>query len=138
MHAYVLSHTHTEENCAVLARFAKNYLPILFNLYTSTTPPSSSSSSSSSPRPSSAVDPTASPLLECVRAYASITEQKLLEKFFEKAMDNLRQEDLPTATKSVHVHVSSVLILCSPTNASSSKVGNCEITACYVHQLCNV
>ena len=81
-----------------MARFAKNYLPILFNLYTSTQPPSSSSPSS---HLSSAVDPTTVPLLECMRAYTSITEQKLLEEFFGKAMEKLRQEDLPTTTKSV-------------------------------------
>ena len=95
-----LSHTYklTEENCTMLGRFSKNYLPILFNLYTSPHPPPTSSSSSNSPY---AVDPAMVPLLECARAYASITEKQLLEGFFEKAMGKLKQEDLPTNTKSV-------------------------------------
>ena len=84
----------------MLARFSKNYLPILFNLYTSPNPSPTSSSSSSS-NPSYAMDPAMAPLLECARAYASITEQQLLEGFFEKAMGKLKQEDLPTSTKSV-------------------------------------
>ena len=85
----------------MLARFSKNYLPILFNLYTSPNPSLTSSSSSSSSNPSYAMDPAMAPLLECARAYASITEKQLLEGFFEKAMGKLRQEDLPTSTKSV-------------------------------------
>ena len=83
----------------MLARFSKNYLPILFNLYTSPNP--SSTSSSSSLNPPYAMDPAMAPLLECARAYASITEKQLLEGFFEKAMGKLRQEDLQTSTKSV-------------------------------------
>ena len=84
----------------MLARFSKNYLPILFNLYTSPSPSPTSSSSSSS-NPSYAMNPAMAPLLECARAYASITEKQLLEGFFEKAMGKLKQEDLPTSTKSV-------------------------------------
>lgn len=51
-----------EEERAELARFAKNYLPILFNLYTADPVEG---------------EPLRAPLLDCIRAYLSITETKV-------------------------------------------------------------
>ena len=76
-------HTYcTAEDRQVLARFSKNYLPILFNLYTASTRESEWA-----------------PLLECVRAYTSITEEALVVRFFRKVVEKLQQEDLAKETR---------------------------------------
>ena len=76
-------HTYcTAKDRQVLARFSKNYLPILFNLYTASTRESEWA-----------------PLLECVRAYTSITEEALVVRFFRKVVEKLQQEDLAKETR---------------------------------------
>lgn len=67
------------EDRAVLARFSKNYLPILFNLYTSS---------------SEAGEGERQPLLQCVQAYITITDQTLVSTFFNKVVEKIAEEDL--------------------------------------------
>ena len=64
---------------AVLARYSKNYLPILFNLYTSS---------------SEAEEGERLPLLQCVQAYITITDQTLVTTFFNKVVEKIAEEDL--------------------------------------------
>ena len=71
------------EDTALVASFAKNYLPILFNLYTSE---------------SAEVEDTRVYLLECIKKYASVSDVPLLETFFSKALSLLQLEDLSVGT----------------------------------------
>ena len=84
-HTHTHARTHTDKDRLVLARYSKNYLPILFNLYT-TTPTSGG------------VGPA---LLQCVGAYVSITEQPLVDGLFGKAVEKVKQEDIAKETRSV-------------------------------------
>ncbi len=72
-----------------LSRYSKNYLPILFNLYTSD--------------PAQTGEGSREPVLESIKAYASITEQNLLEAFYAKSQGKLSEEDLPMGTRYIHV-----------------------------------
>ncbi|KAJ7336526.1 pre-rRNA processing protein [Desmophyllum pertusum] len=62
------------ENKKELSLYAKNYLPILFNLYTVEEKEG---------------DPDKLPILETVRIYLSITDHKLVAKFFSKGLEKL-------------------------------------------------
>lgn len=63
----------------VLARFSKNYLPILFNLYTGS---------------SEVEEGDRLPLLQCVQAYITITDQTLVTTFFNKIVEKIAEKDL--------------------------------------------
>ena len=67
------------EDRAVLARYSKNYLPILFNLYTSS---------------SEAEEGERLPVLQCVQAYLTITDQTLVTSFFNKVLEKIAEDDL--------------------------------------------
>ena len=63
----------------MLSSFAKNYLPILFNLYSAELKEG---------------DTNRGYILECVRSYASIAPPALMGTFFSKILDMLRQSNL--------------------------------------------
>jgi ribosomal RNA-processing protein 12 len=74
------------EHTALLGSYAKNYLPILFNLHTSEL--------------TETEDDVRASVLECIKTYASVTEVSLLEVLFSKALSSLQQEDLSANTVS--------------------------------------
>ena len=73
------------EDRAVLTRFSKNYLPILFNLYTGS---------------SEAGEGERAALLACVQTYTTITDQTLLVSFFSKAVEKMAQESIEKENRS--------------------------------------
>ena len=79
----LVSGCKTTEDKALVGRFSKNYLPILFNLYSE---PSAEAQHKG-------------PILDSIQAYLSVTEQKLIESLFEKILLKLEQQDLPLNTK---------------------------------------
>ncbi|KAH0623825.1 hypothetical protein JD844_006974 [Phrynosoma platyrhinos] len=70
----------TEAEHAEVGRFAKNYLPILFNVY------SQEGSASESPVHRRS-------LLDTIRAYLTITESQMVHTFLEKASEKLNSPD---------------------------------------------
>jgi len=56
---------YTAEDTAELSRYAKNYLPVLFNVYTDVTSTSATSDDSNSF------------ILDCIQGYASIADQQV-------------------------------------------------------------
>ncbi|XP_073238782.1 RRP12-like protein isoform X1 [Porites lutea] len=70
----VLKSSDNAENSKELSSYAKNYLPILFNLYTAEEKEG---------------DPDKLPILETVRVYLSITDSKLVATFFAKGLEKL-------------------------------------------------
>ena len=75
-----------EEGRTEIARFAKNFLPILFNLYTT--------------RPSGAEEAGQRlAALEKIKQYLKITEKGLLCNMFDKAMDKGNTLDIDAFTK---------------------------------------
>ena len=73
-----------DEDRAILARFSKNYLPILFNLYT---------------RSSEEVGGERQAVLQCVRAYIAITDPALVISFFDKALGKIAEVDMQKENK---------------------------------------
>ena len=82
----LLTLLHLEEDRKELSSFAKNYLPILFNLYTAELREGSTNRGH---------------ILECVKSYASIAPPALMGTFFSKILDMLRQSDLAVDDKYV-------------------------------------
>ena len=76
-----------EEEKAVVARFSKNYLPILFNLYTS---------EEEEEEEEEGVRQT---LLQCVEAYVSITDPSLITSLSSSALTNLSLPDISPGKK---------------------------------------
>jgi ribosomal RNA-processing protein 12 len=69
-----------ESDRVVVCRYAKNYLPILFNIYTSEMKEG---------------EPSRDPVLDCISSYLSITDHKLLETFFTSLINKLTSESSP-------------------------------------------
>ena len=80
----LLTLLHLEEDQKELSSFAKNYLPILFNLYTAELREGSTNRGY---------------ILECVKSYASVAPPALMGTFFSKILDMLRQSDLAVDDK---------------------------------------
>ena len=74
----------TEEDRKELSSFAKNYLPILFNLYTAELKEG---------------DTNRGYILDCVKSYASIAPPPLMGTFFSKILNMLKQSDLAVDNK---------------------------------------
>ncbi|KAM9476778.1 RRP12-like protein [Clarias gariepinus] len=70
----------TEEEKAEVGRFAKNFLPILFNVHTQQPPPRES-------------DPSRLAVLDTIRAYLTITDPKVVGTFLLKALERLSSPD---------------------------------------------
>lgn len=73
----------------ILARFSKNYLPILFNLYTDS---------------SEAEEGERLPLLQCVQTYITITDQTLVATFFNKVVEKIAEKDLEKRSRCTLPH----------------------------------
>ncbi|XP_070541212.1 RRP12-like protein [Ptychodera flava] len=67
-----------EENKAEVAKYAKNFLPILFNIYTTVD--------------AEKKDYTRFTVLETIKTYLTVTDPKLVNNFLDKAMDKLSTE----------------------------------------------
>uniref|UniRef100_A0AAR2K0G8 Ribosomal RNA-processing protein 12-like conserved domain-containing protein n=1 Tax=Pygocentrus nattereri TaxID=42514 RepID=A0AAR2K0G8_PYGNA len=76
----------TEEQKAEVGRFAKNFLPILFNMYTQQPTPGES-------------DPSRLAVLDTVRAYLTITDQNTVSSFLQKALERLVSPDSSEFTR---------------------------------------
>ncbi|EDO48743.1 predicted protein [Nematostella vectensis] len=74
----LVSKSEKAEEKKELAAYAKNYLPILFNLY------------SADPKNG---DPDKLPVLETVRTYLTITDPKLTSRFFTKAIEKVNSKE---------------------------------------------
>lgn len=72
---------HADEARAVLGRFSKNYLPILFNLY--------AGRGEEEEREGEGLA-----VLQCVQAYVSITEQSLVTSLADTALHKISDQDL--------------------------------------------
>ena len=72
----------SEEERAVVGRFSKNYLPILFNLYTSGEGEGGRLA-----------------VVQCVEAYISITDPSLVSSLTSSALEKLTQSDLSLEKK---------------------------------------
>ena len=77
-----ISVTFTAENREELARFAKNFLPLLFNLFTT--------------KPDDERDQTRQAVLETVKTYLQIADASLITAFFEKAHGKLCEDETST------------------------------------------
>ena len=73
-----------DEDRAVLTRFSKNYLPILFNLYT---------------RGSEEAAGERQAVLQCVRAYIAITDTALVTSIFDKALGRIAEVNVQKENK---------------------------------------
>ncbi|KAK3554266.1 hypothetical protein QTP70_020128 [Hemibagrus guttatus] len=76
----------TEEEKAEVGRFAKNFLPILFNVHTQQLAPGES-------------DPSRLAVLDTIRAYLTITDPKTVGSFLQKAMERLSSPDSSEFTR---------------------------------------
>ena len=77
----------TEENRKELGRFAKNFHPILFNLFTEST-------NKKEERSHLAV-------LETIKCYMQITDPQLIYSFYDKCHDKLEEADITASRRSV-------------------------------------
>ncbi|XP_035673332.1 RRP12-like protein isoform X4 [Branchiostoma floridae] len=76
--------TDSEENKKELGRFAKNYLPILFNIYT--TEPKEG-------------DPTVLPVLATVKSYLTVAPSQLVHELHDKATQKMEAPDTTVYAK---------------------------------------
>ncbi|XP_036430036.1 RRP12-like protein [Colossoma macropomum] len=76
----------TEEEKAEVGRFAKNFLPILFNMHTQQPTPGES-------------DPSRLAALDTIRAYLTITDQNMVSSFLQKALERLVSPDSSEFTR---------------------------------------
>ena len=75
----------TEENRAELARFAKNFLPLLFNLFTS--------------EATNEKSPMRLAILETTKCYLQITNCELIGSFFDRCLGRIDEEDTSAFTR---------------------------------------
>ncbi|GAA6107350.1 RRP12-like protein [Tachysurus ichikawai] len=76
----------TEEEKAEVGRFAKNFLPILFNVHTQPLAPGES-------------DPSRLAVLDTIRAYLTVTDPKMVGSFLPKALERLSSPDSSEFTR---------------------------------------
>ncbi|XP_026879288.2 RRP12-like protein [Electrophorus electricus] len=76
----------TEEEKAEVGHFAKNFLPILFNVHTEQPKLGEN-------------DPSRLAVLDTIRAYLAITDQRMVNSFLQKALDKLSSPDSSEFTR---------------------------------------
>ncbi|XP_062852235.1 RRP12-like protein [Trichomycterus rosablanca] len=76
----------TEEEKTEVGRFSKNFLPILFNVHTQQPTPGDT-------------DPSRLAVLDTIRAYLTVTDQKMVCSFLEKALERLSSPDSSEFTR---------------------------------------
>ncbi|KAJ8418157.1 hypothetical protein AAFF_G00138660 [Aldrovandia affinis] len=88
----------TEEEKAEVSRFAKNFLPILFNVYS--TPPAPGE-----------VSPSRMAVLETIKIYLTITDQQMVCTFLQKATEKLCG---PDSTEFTRLSVMDLVVAMAP------------------------
>lgn len=88
-----------EENKEELAKYAKNYLPILFNLYL--TEPKDK-----------AEDKVRLAIFETCKLYLSITDKQLISIFFEKAFDKVRSAESGNFIQHASIDLCKAMVSC--------------------------
>lgn len=78
---FVLSDSDRQE----LGKYAKNYLPLLFNLYTTE-------------KWNHSRDPVRQSVFETIKRYLTITDRVLCQTFFDKSLEKTTNEDLDQTT----------------------------------------
>uniref|UniRef100_A0A4W4E309 Ribosomal RNA-processing protein 12-like conserved domain-containing protein n=1 Tax=Electrophorus electricus TaxID=8005 RepID=A0A4W4E309_ELEEL len=78
----------TEEEKAEVGHFAKNFLPILFNVHTEQPKLGEN-------------DPSRLAVLDTIRAYLAITDQRMVNSFLQKALDKLSSPDSSEFTRNL-------------------------------------
>jgi hypothetical protein len=68
-----------------IGKYAKNYLPLLFNLYTSE-------------KWNSSRDSIRQSLFETIKRYLTITDRALCQTFFDKCLDKIQTKDIDQMT----------------------------------------
>uniref|UniRef100_W5L078 Ribosomal RNA processing 12 homolog n=1 Tax=Astyanax mexicanus TaxID=7994 RepID=W5L078_ASTMX len=76
----------TEEEKAEVGRYAKNFLPILFNVHTQQPTPGET-------------DPSRLAVLDTIKAYLTVTDQKMVSSFLQKATEKLSSPDSTEFTR---------------------------------------
>ncbi|XP_052226276.1 RRP12-like protein isoform X6 [Dreissena polymorpha] len=79
----------SEESCDELGRFSKNFLPILFNQFTT--------------EPTVAKDLSKQAVLETIKCYFQITDKQSIATYCEKCQERLQEKDI-TAYKRIALH----------------------------------
>ena len=77
--------TPTDEDRAEVSRFAKNFLPLLFNLFTS--------------EATNEKSPTRLAVLETVKCYLQIADRELIGSFFDRCLGRTQEEDATAFTR---------------------------------------
>ena len=78
---FIQSETDREE----IGKYAKNYLPLLFNLYTSE-------------KWNLSRDPVRQSVFETIKRYLTVTDAALCQTFFDKCLDKIQQTDVDHTT----------------------------------------
>nr|XP_055026488.1 RRP12-like protein [Misgurnus anguillicaudatus] len=86
LRALINKSCETEEEKAEVSRFAKNFLPILFNVYSQQPSPGEVASARMA-------------VLDTIRVYLTITEQKMVWTFLQKASERLDSKDSSEFTR---------------------------------------
>lgn len=81
----ISKNSDNDEGKAELSQYAKNYIPILFNLYTAEEKEG---------------DPDKLPLLETIRMYLSLAKPELVAKLFSKGLEKLKEGESDVKTRS--------------------------------------
>ncbi|CAF4449020.1 unnamed protein product, partial [Rotaria magnacalcarata] len=68
-----------------IAKYAKNYLPLLFNLYTSE-------------KWNASRDPVRQSVFETIKRYLTITDHELCQQFFDKSLEKMKNTELDQTT----------------------------------------
>jgi len=68
-----------------MSKYAKNYLPLLFNLYTTE-------------KWNQSRDPVRQSVFETIKRYLTITDLTLCQSFFDKSLEKLQNPDLDQTT----------------------------------------
>ncbi|CAF3322734.1 unnamed protein product [Rotaria socialis] len=81
----LISKTNNESDREEIAKYAKNYLPLLFNLYTSE-------------KWNASRDPVRQSVFETIKRYLTITDHELCQQFFDKSLEKMKNTELDQTT----------------------------------------
>ena len=68
-----------------IAKYAKNYLPLLFNLY-------------STEKWNMSRDPVRQSVFETIKRYLTVTDHTMAQSFFDKCLDKIQSTDIDQTT----------------------------------------
>ncbi|XP_048865791.1 RRP12-like protein isoform X2 [Brienomyrus brachyistius] len=107
---------HTEEEKAEVTRFAKNFLPILFNVY------------SQQPSPGETAPPRMA-VLETIKVFLTITDQPMVCAFLQKASEKVVS---PDSTEYTRLSVMDLVVVMAPYVDESTMSGTYELIRPYL------